>query len=105
MAAAASAGTTFRASSGWCIRPAIVRHLLRECGASSGAPTNRGCPGLLNATQRSLEGRPEEEAPGPARAAGLRRASAESGNLRPGDGGGAFDHLAELGIGGVPVPP
>src|SRR4051812_50030895 len=34
-----------------------------------------------------------------------RSTSAASGNLRPGDGGGAFDHLAELGIGGVPVPP
>src|SRR3954447_1013125 len=32
-------------------------------------------------------------------------ASAGSGNLRPGDGGGALDHLSELGVGGVPVPP
>src|SRR3954453_16473888 len=31
--------------------------------------------------------------------------SAGSGNLRPGDGGGAFDHLSELGVCGVPVPP
>src|SRR3954469_20238979 len=32
-------------------------------------------------------------------------ASAGSCNLRPGDGGGSFDHLAEPGVGGVPVPP
>src|SRR3954447_15554227 len=31
--------------------------------------------------------------------------SAASGNLRSGDGGGFFDHLAEFGIGGVPVSP
>src|SRR3954466_4938342 len=32
-------------------------------------------------------------------------ASAGSGNLRPGDGGGALDDLAELGVGEVAVPP
>ena len=33
------------------------------------------------------------------------RASAGSGNLRPLDGFGSADDLAELGIGDVPVPP
>src|SRR4051794_40741926 len=63
MAAAASAGATLRANPAWWMRPlpGIVHHRFETCGSWGGTPTDRGCPGSVNATQPSPPGRHDDE--------------------------------------------
>src|SRR4051794_37596789 len=67
MAAATSAGTTFRASAGWGIRPlrGMAHHRLQAGRLSEQGSEETRTPRLLNATRPPSAGRRVEVSPGP----------------------------------------